>query len=76
MAWWPRIYDAFTEDMNPSTHIGWFTTTGNSSAREPDSLFWPLLVLVHTYTYPGPHTHTDTCLFEGKGKKSAMVIYK
>lgn len=43
VAWLLRTLDAMTEDQswNPSTYVGWLTTTCNFSSGGSDALFWP-----------------------------------
>lgn len=47
-----KMLAAHTNDPNSvlSIHIGWLTTTCNSSSRESSVLFWPLWTLSYTHT--------------------------
>lgn len=53
----------------PSTHVGWFMTTHNSSFSKSDTLFWPLCAPTHIWhslslslSLSLSHTHTQSSL--------------
>ena len=51
MPQWIRGLTALPEVLSlvPSTHVGWLTTSCDSSSRRPDVLFWPLKALTHRH---------------------------
>lgn len=55
-----RRLATLTKDLNsdPSTHVGWLTSTRNSGSSRSDALFWPLQTPSHKQ-HVRTHMHTD-----------------